>query len=120
MAKIRFLLDENVDPLVLELLRQREPAIDIKLIGDDDAPPLSTDDETILSWIEKTGYVLVTHNRRSMPRHLHNHFARGGEIPGILLIRRKTLLGPLLDELQLIWVASAAEEYLNRIQHIPM
>jgi len=120
MSNLHFLLDENLSPIIRRELRQRAPQLEVLRVGDVGAPPLATPDEMILQWIEETGYVLVTDNRRSMPVHLERHYAQGRHIPGILLIRRGTSLGNIIEELLLIWHASEAAEYRDRIQFIPL
>ncbi|BBH39321.1 hypothetical protein myaer102_18510 [Microcystis viridis NIES-102] len=48
----------------------------------DDAPPLGTLDPEILDYVPSFQRLLVTNNRRSMPRHLKNHWDKGGHIWG--------------------------------------
>ena len=120
MSNPKFLLDENLSPTIRDHLTELDATIDIVRIGDENVPPLGTLDEPILEWIADNGYILVTDNRRSMPKHLENHFVRGNHIPGILLIRRGTTLGEIIEELWLIWQASEAAEHRDRIQFIPL
>ncbi|MCB0082828.1 MAG: DUF5615 family PIN-like protein [Caldilineaceae bacterium] len=120
MSDLKLLLDENLSPTIRDELRQRNIDMDIHRIGDDGMPPFGTPDEIILAWIETSGYVLVTNNRRSMPGHLQTHYAQGRHIPGILLVRSGATLGEIIEELWLIWQASEASEYRDRTQFIPL
>lgn len=120
MSAIRFLLDENVDPLYRQELLRREPAMVVWRVGDISAPPDSTLDPDILIWCEQQSFILVTNNRKSMPLHLQDHLAQGRKIPGILVMNPKMSVGETLEELLLIWGASEGEEYYDRISFLPV
>jgi hypothetical protein len=84
----------------------------VYLAGHDPAPPRGTPDPELLRWIEATGCLLVTNNRRSLPGHPRDHLAGGGHVPGILVIRpRLTVWRPLLADLLLIWGAAAPRRW---------
>ena len=117
--KPRFLLDENVDLVVQRQLRRRELKIEVLAVGDPDTPPLRASDSLILKWIEENNYILVSWDKRTIPNHLTEHFEDGGHVPGVLLIRRGTGLGQIVETLFLVWTASEAEEYRDRFFYIP-
>jgi hypothetical protein len=114
------LLDENISPAVRNQLLFHEPSLQVACIGDKAAPAYGTSDEKILKWIEQTGQILVSRNRRTMPVHLQKHLAAGGSIPGMLLLRRRTSMSELIEELLLIWHASHPEEFQNTIRYVPL
>jgi hypothetical protein len=84
------------------------------------APSKGDSDQDILTWVEKTGYILVTSNRRTIPIHVRNHIEAGGHVPGILLLRRRASLGEVIEQLYMLWSASDAEEFKDRILYIPL
>jgi len=53
-----------------------------------------------------------------MPVHLEEHFAAGRHIPGVFYLRSGVSIGRIIEELYLIWFASQAEEYQDRILFI--
>lgn len=120
MSKLRYLLDEHVAHAVQSQLLRLDADIDILAVGQPGAPAKGTEDSDILLWIEKTGYLLVTGNRRTIPQHLRTHYQAGGSVPGIFFLRRKADLGRIIEQLFLLWAASEAEEYDNRIVYLPM
>ncbi|MEA3349609.1 MAG: DUF5615 family PIN-like protein [Chloroflexota bacterium] len=120
MPSPRFLLDEHIPHSVRDQLLRLDDRLDILVIGHPLAPKKGTLDDEILTWIEETGYILVTSNRRTIPIHVRDHFEVGGHIPGIILLRRGASLGEIIEQLYLLWAASDAEEYLDRILYIPM
>ena len=94
--------------------------MEILAVGDEMAPAIGTGDPELLQWIEQEGYVLVSRNRRTLPRHLREHLEAGGHVPGIFLLRRGHSIGRILDDLLLIWEATHAEEYWDRIEYLPL
>lgn len=117
---IRYLLDENVDPLYRIELLKREPTLTLWVIGDPGAPARGALDPEILLWCEAHGFLLVTNNRKSMPGHLRNHVTHGGHIPGILELNPNMSIGETIEELWLVWGASEPKEYQDRIAYLPI
>lgn len=113
--KPRFLLDEHLKRAIQEQL----PEMDVRLIGDEDVPPLGTPDPDILTWIQDNNYVLVTNNRTTMPRHLTEHLQAGGHVPGILCFPQRTSIGTYIKELRRIWKFFTPEYYQDVIQYFP-
>ena len=117
--KPRFLLDENVELAVQRQLRRRDTHVEVLAVGDLNAPPLRSSDPAILQWIEASGHILVTWDRRTMPGHIADHYNDGGRLPGVLLIRHGSSLGQIVEALYLIWFAAESEEYQDTVQYIP-
>lgn len=119
--KVRFLLDENLSPRLKVALHRLDETIDVLRVGDDGAPALQTADPDILHFLSRSHRILVTDNRSTIPDHLADYYASGGESHwGILWIRPDTSLGEIAANLHLIWQASAAEEWLDRADWIPL
>ncbi len=119
--KVHFLLDENLSPRLKVALRRLDARIDVLRVGDDGAPPLQTSDPDILHFLARSHRLLVTDNRSTIPEHLITHYAREGESHwGILWVRPGTSLGEIAANLHLIWLASEAEEWLDRTDWIPL
>lgn len=94
--------------------------MDVLAVGDSMAPAFGTPDRELLRWIEQTGYVLVSRNRRTLSGHLREHLDAGGHVPGIFLLRRRSSTGDIIEDLILIWEAGDAEEYQDRIEFLPL
>lgn len=82
-----YLVDENMSPALANQMRRLQPTVNVIRIGDEGAPLKGTLDPEILLWLERTGYSLVTRNRKSMPQHLQAHIAAGHHVPGIFTLR---------------------------------
>lgn len=117
---LRYLFDENVDPEFARQLRRRDPDLTVWRVGEPGAPAYGTLDPEILSWREAHDMVLVTGNRRSMPRHLAEHLQSGQHVPGILVIAPSIGIGAVLDELHLIALAVEPQELADGLLYLPL
>lgn len=120
MSAVRYLLDENVDPLFRTELLRYEPEMVVWRIGDPTTPPAGSSDPDILVWCEENGFILVTNNRRSMPQHITEHLGTGRHYPGILELNPNMSIGETIEELILIWSASEREEYQDKLLYLPL
>ena len=120
MKEIRYLLDENVPPFFRTELLKQEPGLVVWKVGDPGAPPTGTLDPEILRWCEENSFILITNNRKSMPRHLIDHLAENRHIPGIIELNANMTVGAVIDELLLIHGASDSDEYRDIMIYLPL
>jgi hypothetical protein len=118
-VKVRFLLDENLPPRLKVALLRLNPTIDVLRVGDPGAPALGTLDPDVLRYLELSQRILVTDNRKSMPEHLKAHWSAGGHIWGLFWLRPGITIGRWAEELFLIWEATEAEEWIDKLDWIP-
>jgi predicted nuclease of predicted toxin-antitoxin system len=116
---VGYLLDENVDVAYRDQLTRRG-SIPVRAVGESDAPSKQTTDPDILIWCERHEFVLVTNNRRTMPRHLADHLSAGRHIPGIIVLGDDLSFGGNLEELLLIAVAARSDELRDQIVYLPV
>jgi hypothetical protein len=117
---IKYLLDEHISLALRTQILRRYPKLQVWAINDPYAPAKGTKDPDILKWCEENGFILVTNNRKSMPVHLADHLARGGHIPGILIINDDLSMGEIIEELIIIAEASLTDEYQDQICFMPL
>jgi hypothetical protein len=117
---IKYLLDENVGDTLRKALHSQWPEIVVWRVGQPTAPRRGTLDPDILLWCEAEGFSLVTNNRESMPVHLQDHLAAGRHVPGIFTLNPKMTLRETLNELALIWEASAPSQFADQITYLPI
>ena len=120
MASIQFLIDENLPPSYRDQLLRHQPELVVRIVGEPNVPAKGTLDPDILLWCEKNNFLLVTDNRRSMPKHLDDHLAAGRQIPGILVLRPQASMGEIIEELLLISGVGEIEDCQNSISFIPL
>ncbi|MBW4608620.1 MAG: DUF5615 family PIN-like protein [Hassallia sp. WJT32-NPBG1] len=117
---LKYLMDENVNPVYINQLRRRKPDLIIRAIGEPDTPLKGTLDPEILIWCEAHNFVLVTNNRTSMPVHLIDHINTGHHVPGIFILNPDMGIGETIEELILVSEASFEEEYQDQIVNLPI
>jgi hypothetical protein len=120
MSTIRFLCDEDVKIALIPCMSRIEPGIEIVAIGQPDAPPKGTLDPDLLLWAENERYALLTRDKSSMPDHVRDHLDSGHHTWGVFLLREHRPWQAIADDLVMLWSASTAEEWVDRIMWIPI
>jgi hypothetical protein len=109
--------DADFNHKVILGIRRREPAVDFRdahvggIVG---AP-----DTEVLGKAAESGRILISHDRRTMTAHFA-HFIESRSSPGLVIVPQHFDLGVIIDDLLLIWVASEAEEWLDKIAYLPL
>jgi len=120
MSAIRYLFDENVDPILRFALLRRDPGFPAWQIGLLAAPRFGTKDPEILIWCEENNFILVTNNLKSMPLHLKDHLATGRHMNGIFTLSESMSTAETVEELIVIAAASDSREYCDLISYLPI
>jgi hypothetical protein len=71
-------------------------------------------DTEVLLLAARSNRLLVTHDRKTMPRHFAEFLASQSSA-GVLIVPQKLPAFQVVDEILLIWTATEAEEWTNRI-----
>src|SRR5438034_2754352 len=97
---------------------RREPAMDFQTAQSAQLDYL--DDETVLQRAASEGRILVTHDKRTMPKHFASFLAKGNSSPGVLLVIPQDVpLRTVVDTLVLIWVDDRPADWKNAITVVP-
>ena len=64
--------------------------------------------------------VLVSHDVGTMPAHFRAFRSAGKLSAGAFLVPQSLDVGTAIDELRLIWLASEAPEWENRLEWLPL
>jgi hypothetical protein len=116
--KVRYLADADFNQKIVNATLRMAPGIDFALpfeVGIRDG----TLDPDVLDLAAQTGRILVTHDKSTMPGHFAE-FIQRRESPGLFVVSRGYNLIKIAAELALVWEASEAEEWVNRMIYIPM
>jgi predicted nuclease of predicted toxin-antitoxin system len=116
----RFLLDEHINPAIQRQLQRLSLDIDVRCVGQPDAPRKGTSDALLLVWAETNEFILVSEDRRTLPSCLAEHIESGRHCFGVLWLRPRTAIGTIVEELYLIWQTCSKDEFLDRGVFIPL
>jgi uncharacterized protein DUF5615 len=115
---IRFLADADLNEGIVAGCLRREPEMDF--LSANDAELEGLPDPEVLAVAAAQDRILVSHDFHTMPRHFGNFFQAAHSSPGVLLVPQRLSVGEAIEELVLIWTASDAHEWQNRILRIPL
>ena len=114
---IRFQADADLNQIIVSAVMRRAPAIDFRTATA--AGLAGVDDAEVLARAARDGRILVTHDQRTMPRHF-GEFVQAQRSPGLLVVPQHLPLREVADDLILIWTATDADEWINRIVFLPI
>ena len=115
--KIRFQADADLREVIIKSLLRYEPTIDFRSAHEANLAGLH--DDKVLALAAADGRVLVTHDRKTMPHHF-GEFINGRTSPGVIVVPQDLSVTTAVEELLLIWTASEASEWANRICYLPL
>lgn len=115
--RIRFQADADLNHVIVAAVLRHLPEAEFRSAAD--AGLAGLHDPEVLALAARDGRVLVTHDKNTMPTHF-GEFITKTESPGLIVVRQSLPVGRVLDDLALIWMASAAEEWTNRIVYLPL
>ena len=115
---MKFLTDENFEGDIFRGLLRRKPDLDIVRVQD--VGLLEADDPTILDWADDQGRILLTHDRRTMPRFAYQRMSEGQTIAGLLVLKATIPIAQAIEDILLIEGVSTADEWINKVQDLPL
>jgi hypothetical protein len=115
--KIRFQADADLNEILVKAALRREPGIDFQTALAGGLPGLK--DREVLALAARSGRLLATHDAKTMPKHFAEFIATETSA-GVLIIPQRLPVAQAVDELIVIWGASEAEEWQNRIYILPL
>jgi hypothetical protein len=115
---IRFMADADLKDAIVRGCRRREPGMDF--LSANEANLAGAPDPNVLALAAEQARILVSHDFQTMPRHFATWLQGHGYSPGLILVPQYLAIGEAINELVLIWRASEAEEWANRIATIPL
>lgn len=117
MSVPRFLADEDLRRYIVRATQRLEPAIEftpaqeLELFG--------TPDPAVLEFANANGWLVVSHDVNTMKAAAEARVSAGVGMSGLFLAPQSRATRPVAESLVLIWAASQAEEWKDRIIYLP-
>ena len=115
---LRLLSDENFNGEVVRGLMRRLPDLDLRRVQDVGLGGAS--DPKVLAWAAVEGRILLTHDRKTLPSFAFQRVRSGLDMPGVLVVHSRSPVGPAIDELILVCLASLEAEWRDRVDYLPL
>ena len=114
---VRFQADADLSAEIVAGVLRWEPSIDFQTA--DAANLHRLPDPEALALAAQENRILVTHDRRTMPRHFAECILHHSS-PGVLIIAQTVSVRVAIEELVLVWAASESAEWRNLIVELPL
>lgn len=114
---IRFLADENFNNDILRALRRRVPEAELLRVQDSEL--LGKPDPLVLEWAQQQGYAVLSHDVGTMRGFYYGRVDASLPVPLLFLVHGSKPIGAVIDDLELILLASDESEWQGKIQYLP-
>lgn len=114
---VRYQADADLNQVIVRGILRREPTIDFQTAFA--AGLEGVNDPEVLTIAAQQGRILVSHDRKTMPSEFAA-FITSNQSSGVIIVSRKLSVEVVIEELLLIWSASTAGEWINRIAKLPL
>ena len=114
---VRFQADADLNQIIVAALVRRAPGVDFRTA--ELAHLRGLNDREVLALAAREERILVTHDSKTMPRHV-GEFAESNRSAGVIIVPQHLPVSVVVDELHLVWSATSPEEWTNRICYLPL
>jgi len=116
-VSVRYQADADLNQAIVTGVLRREPTIDFQTAFAAELEGVK--DSEVLGIAAQQARILVSHDRKTMPLEF-GEFIISNQSSGVIIVSRKLPIEAIIEELLLIWAASSAEEWMNRIAKLPL
>ena len=113
----RFQADADLNHKIVVGLRRRELSVDF--MSAHDGGVIGVSDPDVLRIAANSGRILISHDRKTMPSHFVR-FCETQSSRGLIIVAQDLDIGAAIDDLLLIWLATEAEEWVDKIGFVPL
>lgn len=118
MSRPRFLGDNDLNDVIVRMALRQEPAMEFLPVRD--AGLTAASDAEVLEYSARNGFIVVSHDVGTMPAAAEARLAAGEPMPGLLVVRQRQPIPPVVESLVTIWAASEAEEWESVVTYLPL
>jgi len=113
----RFLADEDLRFEIVSAVRRLEPIIDFSTVQELDRDGFS--DAEQLEFAQREGFILVSHDVNTLRGLANSRVLDGRRVGGVLLTAQTNPTREVAETILLIWGASEASEWIDRVEFMP-
>jgi predicted nuclease of predicted toxin-antitoxin system len=117
VSRIHYLADEDLRRRVVVACRQIDPAIEFLAVRD--VGLSGADDEQVLEYAASAGFIVVSHDKRTMVTAAKTRIATGMPMAGLILVGQKSPAKIVAEHLAIIWACDEAERWQHQIDYLP-
>jgi hypothetical protein len=113
----RFQADNDLRSVIRTGVLRREPAIDFQSAGEAQLHGVS--DPDVLRLATEQHRILISHGSEFHAGHFRDYLRVGNHSPVVLILPQEARVADAIESIVLIWIASEAEEWIDRIDWLP-
>lgn len=115
---LRLLADENFNGYIVRGLTRRRP--ELALVRVQDVGLGGADDPAILAWAAARNYILLTHDRATVPDCAFERVAARQPMAGVFVVNDRLALRQAIDEILFLDESSEQDEWNHAIIYLPL
>ncbi len=117
MTAPRFLADHDLNEHIVVGVMRRAPQLlflRVRDLGLADQP-----DPVVVNYAAEQGLILVSHDVNTMPAAAYAHMEQGYPMSGLFLVPQTAPIGPIIEDLLMVWSASDGAEWERQVIFLP-
>lgn len=115
---LRLLADENFNGRILRALRRQIPDLDV--VRAQDTSLYGTDDRTLLQFAAAENRIILTHDVETLVGYAWERVRSGMAMPGVIVALTDRPIGQVIEDLEILLLASQPEELEAQILFLPL
>ncbi len=115
---MRLLVEQNFNGHILDGLLRREPELDVVHVRDVGLAEAA--DPAVLEWAAAQDRILLTHDRRTIPRFVEERTIAGLPMPGVFPVNDHLPTGQAIEELLLAIQCLSLDECKVVVKYFPL
>ena len=118
MSRPKFLVDHDLNEQIVVGVLRGAPAAEFRRVRE--LGFATRNDAFLLDYAAGQGLIIVSHDVNTKPAAAYERLGDGRAVAGLFMVQQTYPVGPIIDQLLLIWSAIEQEEWANHVVFLPM
>lgn len=118
MTRPRFLADHDLRDSIVDGVLRRLP--EAEFVRARDVGLAASPDPVVLEFAAANGYIVVSHDVNTMIGAARARVSAAHPMSGLLIVKQTDPVGPVIEDLVLIWESSDADEWFGQVVYLPL